>query len=66
MYSMNMARHGSEEQKRLYLPNIACGELRLQSMGVIEPTAGKNTTKITMTPKFAGNSGRKRPEAGKS
>ena len=44
-----LVRHGSEEQKRLYLPKIASGELRLQSMGVTEPTAGTDTTKITTT-----------------
>ena len=50
MYNMNtLIRHGSEEQKRLYLPKIASGELRLQSMGVTEPTAGTDTTKITTT-----------------
>lgn len=50
MYNMNtLVRHGSEEQKRLYLPKIASGELRLQSMGVTEPSAGTDTTKITTT-----------------
>ena len=50
MYNMNtLVRHGSEEQKRFYLPKIASGELRLQSMGVTEPTAGTDTTKITTT-----------------
>ena len=50
MYNMNtLIQHGSEEQKRLYLPKIASGELRLQSMGVTEPTAGTDTTKITTT-----------------
>ncbi|HWK32080.1 MAG TPA: acyl-CoA dehydrogenase family protein, partial [Hyphomicrobium sp.] len=38
MYNMNtLIRHGSEEQKRKYLPKIASGDLRLQSMGVTEP-----------------------------
>ncbi|MFC6790875.1 acyl-CoA dehydrogenase family protein [Methylobacterium komagatae] len=47
MYNMNtLVRHGSEEQRRYYLPRIAAGELRLQSMGVTEPTAGTDTTKI--------------------
>ena len=50
MYNMNiLIRHRSEEQKRLYLPKIASGEQRLQSMGVTEPTAGKDTTNITTT-----------------
>ncbi|AXF05571.1 acyl-CoA dehydrogenase family protein [Paraburkholderia hospita] len=47
MYNMNtLLRHGSEQQKRRYLPQIASGELRLQSMGVTEPTTGTDTTKI--------------------
>lgn len=47
MYNMGtLLRHGSEEQKRRYLPKIATGELRLQSMGVTEPTTGTDTTKI--------------------
>ena len=47
MYNMGtLLRHGSEEQKRLYLPKIATGELRLQSMAVTEPTTGTDTTKI--------------------
>ena len=47
MYNMGtLLRHGSEEQKRLYLPKIASGELRLQSMAVTEPTTGTDTTRI--------------------
>lgn len=47
MYNMNtLVRHGSEEQRQKYLPRIAAGELRLQSMGVTEPTTGTDTTKI--------------------
>jgi acyl-CoA dehydrogenase len=47
MYNMGtLLRHGSEIQKRRYLPKIASGELRLQSMAVTEPTAGTDTTKI--------------------
>src|SRR5260221_4020006 len=42
-----LARHGSAEQKARYLPRIARGELRLQSMAVTEPTAGTDTTAIT-------------------
>jgi acyl-CoA dehydrogenase len=50
MYNMGtLLRHGSEEQKRKYLPRIASGELRLQSMGVTEPTTGTDTTKIKTT-----------------
>jgi acyl-CoA dehydrogenase len=47
MYNMGtLLRHGSDAQKKQYLPKIASGELRLQSMGVTEPTAGTDTTKI--------------------
>ena len=50
MYNMNtLIRHGSEEQKQKFLPKIAAGELRLQSMGVTEPTTGTDTTKIKTT-----------------
>ncbi|ACL61546.1 acyl-CoA dehydrogenase family protein [Methylobacterium nodulans] len=50
MYNMNtLVRHGSEEQRQKYLPRIAAGELRLQSMGVTEPTAGTDTTRIKTT-----------------
>ena len=47
MYNMNtLLRHGSASQKKQYLPRIASGELRLQAMGVTEPGAGTDTTKI--------------------
>jgi acyl-CoA dehydrogenase len=50
MYNMNtLVRHGSEEQRQKYLPKIASGELRLQSMGVTEPTTGTDTTRIKTT-----------------
>ncbi len=50
MYIMGtLLRHGSEEQKRRYLPRIASGELRLQAFGVTEPDAGSETTRITTT-----------------
>ena len=50
MYNMGtLLRHGSEAQKREYLPKIATGELRLQSMGVTEPSTGTDTTKIKTT-----------------
>jgi acyl-CoA dehydrogenase len=50
MYNMGtLLRHGSEEQKRRWLPPIARGELRLQSMGVTEPSTGTDTTKIKTT-----------------
>ncbi len=50
MYNMGtLLRHGSAAQKALYLPRIASGELRLQSMAVTEPTAGTDTTKIKTT-----------------
>ncbi|MGF1471817.1 MAG: acyl-CoA dehydrogenase family protein [Rubrobacteraceae bacterium] len=48
MYVMGtLLRHGSEEQKRKYLPKIAGGELRLQAFGVTEPGAGTDTTQLT-------------------
>src|SRR5688500_1440617 len=47
MYNMGtVLRHGSAAQKKAYLPKIATGELRLQSMAVTEPTAGTDTSKI--------------------
>ncbi|WP_316014665.1 acyl-CoA dehydrogenase family protein [Roseobacter sp. HKCCA0434] len=50
MYNMNtLVRHGSEEQRQKFLPKIAAGELRIQSMGVTEPTTGTDTTKIKTT-----------------
>ena len=50
MYNMNtLVRHGSEAQRQKYLPKIAAGELRLQSMGVTEPTTGTDTTRIKTT-----------------
>ena len=50
MYNMGtLLRHGSPEQKAKYLPRIASGELRLQSMAVTEPTTGTDTTKLKTT-----------------
>ncbi len=50
MYNMGtLLRHGSDAQKREYLPKIAKGELRLQSMGVTEPSTGTDTTRIKTT-----------------
>jgi acyl-CoA dehydrogenase len=47
MYVMNaIVRSGSKAQKDFYLPKIAAGELRIQSMGVTEPTTGSDTTKL--------------------
>ena len=47
MYTMGtLLRHGSEAQKRAYLPGIASGELRLQAFGVSEPTTGSDTTQL--------------------
>jgi acyl-CoA dehydrogenase len=47
MYTMGtLLRHGSDEQKRRWLPKIASGELRLQAFGVTEPTAGSDTSRI--------------------
>ena len=50
MYIMGtLLRHGSGEQKRRYLPEIAAGRLRLQSFAVTEPTTGTDTTKTRTT-----------------
>ena len=50
MYNMGtLLRHGSKVQKDFYLPKIASGEWRLQSMGVTEPSTGTDTTKIKTT-----------------
>lgn len=50
MYTMGtLLRHGSEEQKKRYLPKIATGELRLQAFGVTEPDAGSESTRIQTT-----------------
>ena len=47
MYMMGtLLRHGSEEQKRRYLPGIADGSIRFQAFGVTEPTTGSDTTQI--------------------
>ncbi|WP_442594590.1 acyl-CoA dehydrogenase family protein [Parapusillimonas sp. JC17] len=47
MYIMGtLLRHGSEEQKKKYLPDIATGKLRLQAFGITEPTTGSDTTQI--------------------
>jgi len=50
MYTMGtLLRHGSDAQKREYLPKIASGELRLQAFGVSEPTTGSDTTQLKTT-----------------
>ncbi len=50
MYNMGtLLRHGSDAQKKMYLPKIATGELRLQSMAVTEPTTGTDTTQLKTT-----------------
>lgn len=47
MYTMaSVLQHGSDQQKREYLPRIAEGRLRLQAFGVTEPDAGSDTSKI--------------------
>lgn len=56
MYIMgSLLRHGSEEQKRQYLPKIASGELRLQAFGVTEPTSGTDTLSLSTTAVKKGN-----------
>lgn len=56
MYVMGtVLRHGSDEQKRRYLPRIASGELRLQAFGVTEPTSGTDTTALRTTARREGD-----------
>ena len=56
MYTMGtVLRHGSELQKKTYLPGIAEGSLRLQAFGVTEPTSGTDTTSLRTTAKDAGD-----------
>ena len=56
MYTMGtLLKHGSEAQKRQYLPRIAAGELRLQAFGVTEPASGTDTTRIRTTAVRDGN-----------
>ncbi len=56
MYTMGtVLRHGSEAQKRKYLPGIASGELRLQAFGVTEPTTGSDTTQLKTRADKKGN-----------
>jgi acyl-CoA dehydrogenase len=50
MYTMGtLLRHGSDEQKRRVLPQLASGALRLQAFGVSEPTTGSDTTQLKTT-----------------
>ena len=57
MYTMGtLLRHGSEVQKREYLPRIATGDLRLQAFGVSEPTTGSDTTQMKTMAVRKGNS----------
>jgi alkylation response protein AidB-like acyl-CoA dehydrogenase len=56
MYVMGtVLRHGSEDQKRRYLPRVASGELRLQAFGVTEPTSGTDTTALRTTARREGD-----------
>ena len=55
MYTMGtVLKYGSKEQKKMYLPKIASGELRLQAFGVTEPTSGTDTSRIRTTAKRDG------------
>ena len=57
MYTMGtLLKHGSEDQKRRYLPKLASGELRLQAFAITEPDAGSDTTKIKTFARRKGNS----------
>jgi alkylation response protein AidB-like acyl-CoA dehydrogenase len=56
MYTMGtVLKHGSEEQKRRYLPDIAAGKMRLQAFGVTEPTTGSDTTQLKTRADKVGN-----------
>jgi len=56
MYIMGtILRHGSDAQKKRYLPKIASGELRLQAFGVTEPTSGTDTLSLRTTARREGN-----------
>lgn len=56
MYTMGtVLKHGSDAQKREYLPQVASGELRLQAFGVTEPAAGTDTTRIRTFAKRIGD-----------
>src|SRR5437899_5619859 len=58
MYTMGtVLRHGNDEQKAKYLPNVASGELRLQAFGVTEPTSGTDTTSLKTFARKDGNAG---------
>ena len=58
MYTMGtVLRHGTEEQKQIYKPKIASGELRLQAFGVTEPTSGTDTLSLRTTAVKDGNNG---------
>jgi acyl-CoA dehydrogenase len=54
VYTMGtLLRHGSEEQKKEYLPKIASGEIRLQAFGITEPEAGTDTTSLRTTARLS-------------
>lgn len=56
MYVMgSILRHGTDAQKKQYLPKVASGELRLQSFAVTEPTTGSDTTALKTTAKLTGD-----------
>ena len=56
MYIMGtILRHGTDAQKKTYLPKIATGELRLQAFGVTEPTSGTDTTSLRTFAKKEGD-----------
>lgn len=56
MYTMGtILRHGSDTQKKQYLPSISDGSLRLQAFGVTEPTSGTDTTALRTTAKRSGD-----------
>jgi alkylation response protein AidB-like acyl-CoA dehydrogenase len=62
MYMMGtLLRHGSEAQKRQWLPKIAQGQIRLQAFAVTEPTSGSDTLALTASSSMARRSGPREP-----
>ena len=56
MYIMgSLLKHGSEELKQKYLPDIANGKIRLQAFGVTEPSSGSDTLSIKTSAKKSGS-----------
>jgi alkylation response protein AidB-like acyl-CoA dehydrogenase len=56
MYTMGtLLRHGSEEMRRRWLPQLAAGTVRLQGFGITEPDAGLDAPAITTRAELRGD-----------